>query len=135
MGRLDHLANLLYHADVLLASQGSISLDAAALDTCVINIAFDGDLEVDHFASIRRWYEMDHYAPVVRSGGTRMVSSYEELDRAIIDYLRNPDKDRLGRDRLRQEQLEPFDGQASERLVKLIVKEAQQSAECLRQKG
>jgi CDP-glycerol glycerophosphotransferase (TagB/SpsB family) len=133
-GRLEYLANLLYHADVLLASSGTVALDAAALDTCVINIAFDGDLEVDYYESVRRWHEMEHYAAVVRSEGVRLVESYQALDQAISTYLRNPDTDRKGRERLCREQLEPFDGRASERLVALIVQEAYQSAQRLKQR-
>jgi hypothetical protein len=134
-GRLDYLTNLLFHTDILIASCGSICLDAVALDTCVINVAFDGDLEVDYYESVRRWYETDHYAAVVRSNGTRVVESYEELDQAIITYLRNPGVDRTKRERLRHEQLEPFDGRASERMVKLIIRETCQNAQRLKQEG
>ncbi|MGQ9652439.1 MAG: hypothetical protein ACUVXD_00055 [Thermodesulfobacteriota bacterium] len=128
MGRLQHLANLLQHADVLVASSGSICLDAVALDTCVVNLAFDGDLRVDHFESVRRWYEMEHFAAVVRTGGTRLVEGYDELDSAIVTYLNDPDTDTEGRKRLRQEQLEPLDGHASDRLVSVILREAVKAA-------
>jgi hypothetical protein len=120
-GRLDYLANLLYHADIFLASQGSISLDAIAMHTCVINIGFDGDLEADFYGSVRRYYEMDHYAPVVASGAVRLVDSYADLDQAILEYLRNPDANCAQREQLRRKLLEPFDGQASRRLVNRIV--------------
>ncbi len=129
MGRLQHLTNLLRHADILVASSGSICLDAVALDTCVVNLAFDGDLRMDHFESVRRWYEMEHFAAVVRTGGTRLVEGYDELDSAIVTYLNDPDTDREGRKRLRQEQLEPLDGHASERLVSIIVREADKAFE------
>jgi hypothetical protein len=127
MGRLQHLANVLRHADILVASSGSICLDAVALDTCVVNLAFDGDLRVDHFESVRRWYEMEHFAAVIRTGGTRLVEGYDELDSAIVAYLNDPDADREGRKRLRQEQLEPLDGHASERLVSIILREAEKA--------
>ncbi len=128
MGRLQHLANLLRHADVLVASSGSICLDAVALDTCVVNLAFDGDLSVDYFESVRRWYEMEHFAAVVRTGGTRLAEGYDELDDAIVTYLNDPETDSEGRKRLRREQLEPLDGRASERLVSIIVEEATRAA-------
>jgi hypothetical protein len=123
-GRLSHLTNLLYHADVLLASQGSISLDAMALDTPIINIGFDGDLNVTYYDSVRRYYEMDHYASVVASGAVCLVESYTELDTAIQDCLHNPDINRTQRDQLRQDLLEPFDGYASQRLVQSILNQA-----------
>lgn len=123
-GRLDFLANLLAHADVTLASSGSVALDSAALDTPVINIGFDGDLETDYYNSSLRFCETDHYVNVIQSGGVRLVKSYQELDDAVIAYLKDPKLDSAGRERLRQEQLEPFDGRASERILNWIIEEA-----------
>lgn len=123
-GRLDFLTNLLAHASITLASSGSIALDSVALDTPVINIGFDGDLEADYYNSALRFCETDHYANVIKSGGVRLVKSYQELDEAIMAYLKDPALNSNGRQRLRNEQLEPFDGHASERIFNLITAEA-----------
>ncbi len=120
-GRLDYLASLLSHADVVIASQGSISLDAIALGSCVVNIAFDGNLKPEHYASIKRWYELDHYLPVVECGGVQLVENYHALDQAIVTYLENPETHQAGRDCVHRTQLEPFDGKASQRLVDLML--------------
>ncbi len=120
-GRLEYLANLLHHTDVMIASQGSITLDAIAQDTCVVNIAFDGNVKVDYHESIERWYEIDHFLPVVNSGATSIVKSFEEMDAAISHYLDDPSLHAAERERLRQEELEPFDGKASLRLATLIA--------------
>lgn len=127
-GRLDFLANLLHHAAVLLATGGTIHLDAVALDTCAVAIGFADGQGGERDGQVRRWYEMDHYQPVVKSGGVRLVTSFEELDQAVKTYLDDPTTDAEGRQRCRQEQLEPLDGQSSARLVNLIATEAQRAA-------
>lgn len=124
LGRLHFLASLLTHAEVLVASSGSICLDAIALDTCVINLAFDGDLRVDPARRSARWLELDHYAPVVASGGLRLAASYEDLAQALAAYLDNPALDAAGRARCRAEQLEPLDGQSSRRVARAIARMA-----------
>ncbi|MFH1036374.1 MAG: hypothetical protein V1806_17900 [Pseudomonadota bacterium] len=123
-GRLDFLANLLQHAEVLLATGGTIHLDAMALDTCAVAIGFAGDLEGRPEHQVKHWYQMDHYRPVLESGGLHLAASFTELDQALKRYLDEPTADAEGRRRCRREQLEPLDGQASARLVGMITAEA-----------
>jgi hypothetical protein len=126
-GRLDFLANLLHHAGAVLASSGSILLDAIAMDTPAVGIAFDGDLQVDYDLSIARFYEMDHYAPVVEGGGATLARDFNELDELLAQSLDHPELGKEGRWRVRAEQLEPLDGKAAQRTVELIKREAMQS--------
>ncbi|NKB76637.1 MAG: hypothetical protein GKR96_06200 [Gammaproteobacteria bacterium] len=115
MGNIALLASTLFHADIVIATQGSVSLDAVAFDKCVINIAFDGNLEKSYADSVSRWYEMDHYRPVVESGGVKIIRDFDELDQSIPTYLKNPSKDKDAREKLRCLELEPFDGRSSYR--------------------
>lgn len=124
-GRLDFLANLLNHCAVLLCGSGTISLDAIALDRPVVNLAFDGDLSVDYHASVRRWYEMDHYRPVVESGAVALAENYDQLAGALSAYLGDSGRDAEGRARCRAELLEPLDGRASQRLAALMAAAAE----------
>jgi hypothetical protein len=126
-GRLDFLANLLHHAGAVLASSGSILLDAIALDSPAVGIAFDGDLQVDYDLSIARFYEMDHYAPVVAGGGVSLAHDFNELDKLLTQSLDHPELGREGRKRVRVELLEPLDGKAAQRTVELIKREAMRS--------
>jgi hypothetical protein len=128
VGRLELLANLLRHSAALLASSGSVLLDAVALDTCAIGIAYDGDLEPPRHQSIARAYEQDHYRPVVTSGGVRLARDHQSLLEAVAEALADPGRDAAGRAALRAEHLEPLDGRASERLVWLILARAFRAA-------
>lgn len=127
-GRLEVLANLLRQAAVVLATSGSILLDAIAMDAPTVGLAFAADLPSEVQRMVERYYKMDHYAPVVASGAVRLVRSFEELEQAVLSYLQNPSRDAEGRARCRAEQLEPFDGRAAERTVGLIRAEAQRAA-------
>ncbi|MBU0596048.1 hypothetical protein KJ567_05140 [Candidatus Bipolaricaulota bacterium] len=131
-GNLKHLVGLLRRADVVISTQGSVSLDAVAMGSCVVNVAFDGNVDVPPELSIRQWYEMDHYRPVIESGGTRVVYDFDELDAAIRAYLDDPTLDGRGREELRRQILEPLDGRSGARLVELIAAEARASggAQC-----
>lgn len=116
-GNVSLMINVISHADIVMATQGSISLDAAALDKCIINVAFDGNLQKPYHESVARWYEMDHYRPVVESGGVRVVNNFAELDEAINSYLIDKTADAAGRERLRGLKLSPFNGDSSQRQV------------------
>ena len=122
-GRIDFLANLLLHCDVLVATQGSICLDAIAMDTCVVNIGYDAVELKNPAESVKNWYILDHFRTIVAYQATRIVENHEELDAAIACYLADPGKDKIARQKVRSEQLEPFDGHSSLRLVHAILGE------------
>lgn len=120
---LSQLKELFLCADIVISTQGSISLDAVALDCCVINVAFDGDLEPAYDESVKRSYEMDHYQPVLNSGGIAIVRNYPELDQALSAYLDDRTLHAEGRIKLRETMLDPFDGKSAERTVDLLLDE------------
>ncbi len=116
-----HLTNLLRHADIVMSTAGTICLDAVAFDTCAISIAFDGDEQLAPGDQAALFYQSEHYASVINTGGTRYVESCSELDQAINSYLQDPKQDEAGRLALRALHLEPFDGKAGERLVRTLL--------------
>ena len=115
------LVNLMNHADVVLTGPGTLAMDAVAFDTPVVSIGFDGDRNLPYERSILFRYDFDHYAKVTEIGGSRLVKSFDEMDRAINEYLENPNIDAAKRERLREQQLTPFDGCSGERIVTKIV--------------
>ncbi len=120
---LGQLAELFSAADVVISTQGSISLDAVALDCRVINIAFNGDGQPTYHESVERYYEMDHYQPVIDSGGVAVVRSYAELDEALKAYISDSSLHGEGRARLREIMLEPLDGKSTDRTVEVLLNE------------
>jgi hypothetical protein len=119
---MQHLGNLMRHADVVVNTGGTISLDAIAFDTPVICLGFDGDRRPPETDRIILRYEWEHLRPLTRSGGVWLVKSFEELDKAILSYFQDPALHRNNREAVRKEHLEPFDGRASERMVSLMVR-------------
>lgn len=121
------LANLMKHSDIVIQSRGSLALDAIAFDTPVISLAFDGDLKPLPEDSFYNEYLFEHYRPLVDAKGTWMVHSFQELDEAIRGYLADPSRHDEGRARIKKEHIEPFDGQASRRLVDYLVESAEKA--------
>jgi hypothetical protein len=117
MGALEMMINSILHADIVVATQGSITIDAAAFDKPIINIGFDGYLTRAYNESVKRWYDLDHYRPIVESGGVALAESFESLDTMINEQLSGQDQYIEGRERLRKIELEPFDGDSSNRQV------------------
>lgn len=120
MGDLDYLANLIAHADCVIASAGTINLDAVALDRPSIGLAFEDETLPFYDRSARR-YAMEHIADAVATGGLRLVRSHDELADVVAQYSAEPSQDAAGRKALREALLEPLDGRSSQRLAEFVV--------------
>jgi len=114
------LINLMNHADIVINGPGTLTLDAIAFDTPVVNVGFDGDRPLPYERSILFRYDFDHYAPIIQAHGSRLVKSYDELEEAVNAYLDDPALDADGRERIRRVMLAPFDGQAARRTMDII---------------
>jgi len=119
IGRLKHMAQLLYHAEVVLSSAGTIALDAVALDTPSIAIAFE-DESLPYYERSARRYDMEHYNQVIKTGGIQLVRNYDELQTALGLALENRLVDKETHYQLRAKHLMPLDGYASNRIVNEI---------------
>jgi len=116
-----HYADLLLHSDVIINIASTVSIDASAFDTPVINIAFDGYEEKSYFDSVIRYYDQTHYKKVVGTGGVKIAKNKEELIRYINDYLRNPKLDSEGRKKIVREQCYRLDGKSGKRIALYIL--------------
>lgn len=114
-----HLADSIYHAEVTLNSCSTMSIDAAALDKPIINFAYDGWEQLPFHQSIRKAYTPArfHNQAVVKSKGTRIAYSHDEMITYIMEYLACPARDRQGRRRIVQEQCFKLDGTAGKRVA------------------
>src|SRR6185436_10472264 len=98
-----HLANTLKHSDVIVNVASTIAIEAAILDTPVVNIAFDGNDEKPFLDSSRRFYQYTHYKPLVDIGAVRVAPSTAALVSEVAAYLADPARDHAGRARAASE--------------------------------
>ena len=119
-----HLADTLYHSDVVLNVASTITIEASIFDTPVVNVAFDqDDAEARPFlTSPLRYYSYTHYQQIVRAGAVRIAKSPGEMIDLVNAYLVDPSQDAAGRRRVVAEQCELTDGRSAERLAGFIVR-------------
>ena len=120
-----HLADTMYHSDVVLNVASTIAIEASIFDTPVVNVAFDQD-DADarpFLTSPLRYYSYTHYQQIVRAGAVRIAKSAGEMIDLVNAYLVDPSRDAAGRRRVVTEQCEFTDGRSAERLAGLIVRE------------
>jgi len=117
---MEIMASSIYHSDLVINYQGTSSIDAATFDKPVINIAFDEKTK-PYLKSVRRFYDFEHYQPIIKSGGVRLAHSLSELEDLIVKYIEDPALDYEGRKRIINEQCYRLDGQASQRTVNEIL--------------
>jgi len=116
-----HLANSIYHSAMVVNTESTMTLDAAAINRPVVLIGFDGDRKLDYWHSVIRNYSREHLQGVLQTGGTRLAEDFDQLVAHINTYLANPQEDAKGRDRLRSELLFKVDGRSSERIVQHVL--------------
>lgn len=119
---MEHFANVLYHANVVVTGGSTITIDAAIFDRPVVNYAFDGMHRLPYWRSARRVYEQyTHYLAALKTGAVRVVYSADELFREVDVYLENPGRDREGRARLVKEFAGSADARSSERVAAVVL--------------
>lgn len=85
------LAATLRAAAVCINTASTITLDAIACHRPVINVAYDGDVDLPYHRSVRRFYDHEHYRPVVSIAAVDIAESKGELVSAISRALEHPD--------------------------------------------
>lgn len=120
-GALEHLADTLRHADVVVNAASSISIDAAAVGTPVVCVDFDAEAGTPYHRSVTRFYDFTHQKPVVASGGVVRARTPEEVVAAVRRYLADPSLDAEGRARLVREQCHVLDGRSGRRVGEAVL--------------
>ena len=118
-----HLADTLRHSDVIVNVASTIAIEAAILDTPVVNVSFDGEAPSDFVRSARRYYQFTHYANITRHGAVRVAEHPGQLVELIGRYLDDPSLDREGRRRVVAEQCQFLDGHAADRVAAFVTDE------------
>jgi hypothetical protein len=119
--QIKRFTNIIRHADVVITSASTISLDASAFDRPIINVAFDGNHNLPFGRSIKHWYISEYYKNVVRTDGVWMVDNKEELLNAVNSFLENPNLLTAGRAKLRDYFCHKIDGKSGERIAEAVL--------------
>lgn len=120
-GKDSHLADLLYHSDVVIAFASTLAIDTIVFNKPVIFIGFNGEENRPYWKSLRRFYDYDHQRSILELGGIRLARSSEELIKYTKDYLDNPKLDEEGRKRIISERCWKLDGKSGERLADILL--------------
>jgi hypothetical protein len=115
-----HAGQLIEAAAVTVNVASSFTIDACIFDRPVVNVRFDAAPK-PYLGSVRRQYDTDHYAFVVRSGAVRVVDSPRMLIDAVKRYLADPSLDRANRERLVRDLCYRVDGRSGARVAERIV--------------
>jgi hypothetical protein len=116
-----HLAELLCAADVAITTSSTLSIDAACVDTPIVNVFFDGLRKVDAPLSTRRFMNYTHYAKLLQTGGIAATRDFDEFVLAVNRYLGEPASDRQGRQAIVSQQLGSLDGLAGRRTAEALL--------------
>ncbi len=118
---LIHFADLMRHMSIMINYPSTLTLDAAAVDKPIINLAFDGKIKRSYGESIARWYDSSHFKEVLARDGSTVVYLREELKVAINAYLADSSLKSEGRARLRDEFCYTIDGKSADRLADVLL--------------
>jgi hypothetical protein len=129
------LAELMCYSDVVVNIASTTTIDAAAFDTPVVNVAFDGYKEKPNEQSCRRYYEYEHYQRVVATGGFKISYSIDELVTHIQDCFDDPKREADGRARIREEQCYKLDGQSGRRIGEYLLELLRENERAGNQRG
>jgi hypothetical protein len=115
------LAETMCYADVVVNVASTITIDAAAFDKPVVNIAYDGYTTKPYLQSALRYYDYDHYRRIVQSGGVRIARSNAETIEHVQAYLDDPTLEAAGRALIRTSQCWKLDGQSGRRIGQYLL--------------
>lgn len=123
------LANSLYHADVMVDFYGTVSVEAAFVDTPVVYADVKSSFKADSgdYTILPTAVDYQNYAHlknVLRIGGARTARNREELYRLINQYLEDNTLDRDGRRHVARAFCAELDGCSAERMAMAIYQYA-----------
>lgn len=116
-----HLADSIYHSEVVIHVSSSLGLDAVMFDKPQIMIEFDGSEKKPYLSSVKRYHDEDHMKRFIETGVARIAGSFDDLVAAIQAYLNDPRLDGQGRARGREQQCWRADGESGARIGRFVA--------------
>jgi len=115
------LVSTLFYSLACLNMCSTTALDAAVLDRPVIGVAFASVPESPETEVYREAYRSRHYRPLVESGGLRLARDWDEMLALIRRAIKYAEEDREARRVMVEQECGVVDGQATERIAKVIL--------------
>ncbi len=116
-----HLMNSLYHCDLLIHTASTLGVEASIFDKPSITLAYDGHFRVPKDLSTARYYNYVHLNRVIKTSGTKVARSFEELLRYTNEYLEDPSLNRSGRKEMVARNSYILDGKAGKRVAENVI--------------
>jgi hypothetical protein len=115
------LTNTLRHAAVGINVASTVSLELCMFDKPVVNVGYN-PIDVPVEVPWERYYDYDHYRPVVESGAVTVAWTRDEMRALIRQSLVNPEQGRAQRrDFIQKMFADTLDGYSSHRLADQIL--------------
>ena len=123
------LVNSLRHAAVGVNVGSTISLELCMFDKPVINVGYNpAGIDISP-VDIPRYYDFDHYRPLVEDGAVRLARSESEMRELLINALSDQDADSANRRRLISSMFgHTLDGNSGRRVAECLLNIANQQA-------
>jgi len=117
------LTNTLRHVAVGINIASTISLELCMFDKPVINVGYTPPEALIHSVDFARYYEFDHYRPVVESGALMVAKSEGDLKKMLRSALTEPLADTAKRRVLVRAMFgNTLDGRSGERVASQLIK-------------
>ena len=119
---LRHLTNSLHHADVVINIASTITLDAIACGSPVINIKFDVHNNLGPHDTALRLFKSEYIRAIERSKGSWIVKSSEEFIEVLNDISAGSKKETAQIKEFERYFLHKLDGKSSKRLSDTLLR-------------
>jgi hypothetical protein len=115
-------SNMLRHAAVGINVASTVSLELMMFAKPVINVAYDPPDGSSHLP-YARYYDFDHYRPLVACGSVALAGSAAELAQQVATALSSPDVRASERSALLRRMFgETLDGRSGERVADVLLR-------------
>ena len=116
------LVNTLRHCALGINVASTISLELCMFDKPVINVGYNPRSVPESSVSYSRYYEFDHYKPVIESGAVLLAKDRDQLRKFIKEALDDPGRGRSERKNLLREMFgDMLDGRSSSRVAQTLI--------------
>ncbi|PIR89050.1 MAG: hypothetical protein COU07_03080 [Candidatus Harrisonbacteria bacterium CG10_big_fil_rev_8_21_14_0_10_40_38] len=117
----EHLANLLYHSDIVISISSTFSCEACLVDTPAAWIGFEGFASPKTLEESYRYaYELDLFKRILKTGGISLVESPKELINTINKYIKSKKEGREERKKFVLQEYYNDETSAGVKIAKLV---------------